>query len=304
MSKITVIGGINIDIEGSPFNELKCQDSNPGKISLSYGGVGRNIVENIARLGGEAAMLSVIGSDHLGKAAKEELKNLGVEVSMVEEKEGRETSMYLSILDEKGDMEVAISDMGIIDEISRSTLEKHMDRLLESKAIALDGNLSVELLDFATEKLGHIPLFYDPVSYAKAGRCKACMGRFWSIKPNIMEAEALLDMKITDSKDVERAAELFIEKGVKQVFITLNKDGVFYMDKTDRGFIRPKNNLKLISATGAGDSFSAVILLGMAEGKSAKEIAKLGMCAAEITMEDKSAVNKNISIEEVYRRIK
>ncbi len=50
MADITVIGGINIDIEGRPYDVLRREDSNPGRISLSYGGVGRNITENVARL--------------------------------------------------------------------------------------------------------------------------------------------------------------------------------------------------------------------------------------------------------------
>ncbi len=45
MAEISIIGGINIDIEGLP-GALQPEDSNPGKISLAYGGVGRNIVEN------------------------------------------------------------------------------------------------------------------------------------------------------------------------------------------------------------------------------------------------------------------
>lgn len=63
MAEISIIGGINIDIEGCPFRALQPEDSNPGKISLAYGGVGRNIVENAARLGGDVAMISVIGDD-------------------------------------------------------------------------------------------------------------------------------------------------------------------------------------------------------------------------------------------------
>ena len=43
MAEITVIGGINIDIEGSPFAELRHEDSNPGTVSMAFGGVGRNI---------------------------------------------------------------------------------------------------------------------------------------------------------------------------------------------------------------------------------------------------------------------
>ena len=66
MAEITVIGGINIDIEGMPYEELIYKDSNPGRIRMSYGGVGRNITENIARLGGDVAMVSVAGDDYMG----------------------------------------------------------------------------------------------------------------------------------------------------------------------------------------------------------------------------------------------
>ena len=68
MAEITVVGGINIDIEGSPFEKLKYHDSNPGRIHLAFGGVGRNITENAARLGGDVAMVSVIGDDQMGQA--------------------------------------------------------------------------------------------------------------------------------------------------------------------------------------------------------------------------------------------
>ena len=58
MADITIVGGINIDIEGRPYAPLRREDSNPGKISIAYGGVGRNITENVARMGGSAAMIS------------------------------------------------------------------------------------------------------------------------------------------------------------------------------------------------------------------------------------------------------
>ena len=78
MAEITVVGGINIDIEGSPFEKLKYHDSNPGRIHLAFGGVGRNITENAARLGGDVAMVSVIGDDQMGQAAKAELAKHGL----------------------------------------------------------------------------------------------------------------------------------------------------------------------------------------------------------------------------------
>ena len=77
MADITIVGGINIDIEGRPYAPLRREDSNPGKISIAYGGVGRNITENVARMGGRAAMISMIGEDHMGRAAREHLRELG-----------------------------------------------------------------------------------------------------------------------------------------------------------------------------------------------------------------------------------
>ena len=77
MADITIIGGINIDIEGRPYNKLKYEDSNPGKISISYGGVGRNIAENAARMGEKVAMISFIGNDQMGIGAKNHLAQIG-----------------------------------------------------------------------------------------------------------------------------------------------------------------------------------------------------------------------------------
>ena len=74
MADITIVGGINIDIEGSPFKPLVPEDSNPGKIRMSFGGVGRNIAENVVRSGGSTAMISVVGEDHMGQSAVQHLK--------------------------------------------------------------------------------------------------------------------------------------------------------------------------------------------------------------------------------------
>ena len=301
MADITVIGGINIDIEGSPFNKLRREDSNPGRISLSYGGVGRNITENIARIGGDVAMVSVIGEDQMGRGAKEELQELGVDVSGVEILAGRNSAMYLSILNEDKDMELAISDMDIVNVITPRFLDKHRELLLGSKAVALDTNLSEETLEYAADILEKTPLFLDPVSVTKAVKARKIIGKFECIKPKVMEAEALSGLKITSEEELRAAGGWFIQQGVKKVFITLNKEGVYYRSPDREGFIRPKD-ISPVSATGAGDSFSAAILIGMVRGLDIEEIAKIGMAAAQVTMESPGAVNKAISKAEIERR--
>lgn len=302
MADITVIGGINIDIEGKPDGILKFEDSNPGKISVSYGGVGRNITENVARMGGSVAMISVIGEDHMGYEAKEHLRLLGVDVSRIEVKKHAMSAMYLSILNDKNDMELAISDMDVVKYIFPDVLEKNSDLLSKSKVIALDGNLEKETLEFTASRFSDVPIFFDPVSTPKAKRASEIIGKLSCIKPNIMEAEALSGIAIKNDEDLKKVGNWFIEQGVKMVFITLNKDGVYYKDRHHEGFIRPIE-VKINSATGAGDSFSAAILMGMADGLGVRDIAQYGMAAAQITMESSLAVNQDMSKEEIERRI-
>ena len=302
LTDITVIGGINIDIEGSPFAELRREDSNPGTVTMAFGGVGRNITENLARMGGKVAMISVIGDDHMGIGAREHLRSLGVDVSLIQSVKGRNSAMYLSILNHDNDMELAICDMDIISHITPDLIEKNRNVLEKSKVIALDGNLEEETIRYVTDRFFSVPLFLDPVSAAKAVKAKDVIGKFACIKPNVMEAEILSGMEIRSENDLKRAGQWFIDQGVGRLFVTLNKDGVYYKDRHCEGFIRP-GHVKISSATGAGDSFSAAILLGLEEDMDTRDIARYGMAASAISMESSSAVNQNMSKDEIERRL-
>ena len=74
MNKVYIIGGANIDIIGSSLKPLLVHDSNPGKISLSFGGVGRNISENLALLKEDIYFCSIFSNDSFGKMMIEDLE--------------------------------------------------------------------------------------------------------------------------------------------------------------------------------------------------------------------------------------
>ena len=60
---VTVVGGVNMDIGGWPGEVPVMQDSNPGVVRMSLGGVGRNIAHNMALLGMDVRLLTVFGDD-------------------------------------------------------------------------------------------------------------------------------------------------------------------------------------------------------------------------------------------------
>src|SRR5580692_1363365 len=61
-----VIGGANVDVKARSTDRARPATSNPGWASMTPGGVGRNIAENLARLGVRTFLVSAIGRDALG----------------------------------------------------------------------------------------------------------------------------------------------------------------------------------------------------------------------------------------------
>lgn len=304
MSEVIVIGGVTADIEGKPFGMLVHADSNPGTISITFGGVGRNIAENLVRMKVGTSFISVVGDDLMGRLALRELEEIGMDVSRVEMSKEESTAIYISILDIVGDMELALSNMDALEKISEELIDRAALGLKDAKVVVLDTNLREESLAYAVEKLGEKPLFLDPVSTAKAVRAKNLIGHFHTIKPNRAEAEVLLDMEIKDPEALKKAGEAFIEKGVKRVFISLSSGGVYYTDGKDSGLVRPIGGIPEDgSATGAGDAFSAGAIYGFVNDFTMAETVSFSMAASTMAMEAKSAVNPAISLEEINRRM-
>ena len=302
MAEIIIVGGINIDIEGSPYAALRPADSNPGKVGISYGGVGRNIVENIARLGGDVGMVSLTGQDAMGLDAKKHLADLGVDVRYIEQVPGESTGMYLSILNDRNDMELAICNMDIFKRMTPEFLEERLECLSQAKIVGVDCNLDGEALDYIT-RTSTVPLFLEPVSASKAERVKDMIGRFHTIKPNRIEAEMLSGIQIDSDEALREAGQWFFDQGVKRVFISLGERGAYYKDEFGEGIVEP-TLVELVSATGAGDAFSAAILYGHVKGMSAREITEMGMACSSIAVQTKTAVNPEMSMEKVRERMR
>ena len=58
---IVVVGGVNMDIGAVSAAPLVARDSNPGRVTTSLGGVGRNIAHNLCLLGEQVSMVTVLG---------------------------------------------------------------------------------------------------------------------------------------------------------------------------------------------------------------------------------------------------
>ena len=117
-----VVGGVNMDIGGRPHQKLVAQDSNPGQVRMSLGGVGRNIAHNMALMGLDVRMLTAFGDDLYAQKIAASCGELGIDISHSLQVPGAATSTYLFLSDEQGDMALAVSDMEIYTHVTPSYL--------------------------------------------------------------------------------------------------------------------------------------------------------------------------------------
>ena len=108
---IFVIGGVNMDIAGTPDAALRTGDSNPGRVTMTPGGVGRNIAENMCRLGRQVSLVTVLGSDPYADAVREHSRNVGIDLSRSFTDPMGRTSTYLCLNEQNGDLHAAVRDV-------------------------------------------------------------------------------------------------------------------------------------------------------------------------------------------------
>lgn len=298
-SFVTVIGGTNIDISAKSYSPLKDYDSNPGKVNTSFGGVGRNIADNLSRLNQDVELITVLGDDFNGEEVKKNCRVLGINTSNSLTIPNSSTSTYISILNDNNDMKLAISAMDLYENVTIDFIKSKKEILDESKICIVDTNIPKETIQYIVNNF-NIPIFLDCVSTTKALKIKEFIGKFHTIKPNKIEAETLSDIKIVDFNSLQKCANFFIQKGVKQVFISLGEEGVFYSNGVTSGKMSPFKT-EVINTTGAGDAFMSGIANSFLDNLDIVESCKNGIACATIAISSEKTISDNMSLENVNK---
>ena len=297
-----VVGGVNVDIGGMSFAPLVAADSNPGKVSISLGGVGRNIAHNLALLGADVRMLTAYGDDAHGQQVAASCSALGIDLSHALKVADGTTSTYLYLTDERGEMALAVSDMEICKKISPAYLAEKLPLLQNAQVVVADTNIPAESLEFLAENCT-APLFIDPVSTVKAEKLRPILHKIHTLKPNRLEAELLSGVKIETLEDVKKAAAKLMEMGVHRMFISLGGDGV--LAAMDGQMLQlPNIPGNMVNTTGCGDAFMSALVWAYLEGTDLETTARAGLAAGSIAMESQETINPNMSAEALYARMK
>ena len=285
---VAVVGAVNMDICGRPRKKLIFRDSNPGTVRLTPGGVGRNIAHDLRLLGEDVCFVTVFGDDQNGAALRDSCARLGMDLTCARTLPGVFTSSYLYITDERGEMQLGLSDTDSSARITPDFLAAHLAVLNGAAAVVAEGNLPAETLHW----LGaHVtpPLFVDPVSAAKAERLRGMLHQIHTFKPNITEASEL-----TGETEPERIITALLGAGVQRVFLSMGSRGILAGEGASR-VQQPCLPTQLVNTTGGGDAVMAALVWAYLHGRDLEQSTRCALQAGKCAVEFDGTNNPALS---------
>lgn len=291
MSNILIIGGSNIDYLARSNNPLILKDSNIGTLTISYGGVGRNITENLARLTNQVVFLTCLSTDQSGQDLKNQLEQLRVKVFSL--KTTTKSSSYVSMQDSTGDMKVAICDTENLDSLTIEDLLPYEQEINQHQNIVLDANLPQTIIDYIFDKHPNHNYFVEGVSSTKVKKLTNHLHQIYLFKSNLLEAQSILNTTNTDPYSL---CQQLLDKGCKNVVITQGSEPIIFGTNNtikEHQTIRCRN---IVSTNGAGDALFAGVINALLENKDLYHSVSFGLEMACHTLYVEQAVNPRIFI--------
>lgn len=298
MRKMIVIGAQNIDIFAKSEMNLVEGDSNPAKINLAFGGVGRNIAVNMKRLGHEVHFLSVFGDDDFSKSAQLSLDHLGIKTDQSLFLMGSSNSIYLGILDKDNELHLGLNDMQIIKELHPEFFKSKWAYINSFDTIIIDNNLSEESIAYLLNHLKDKVIIMDAVSAHKACKLKKYLDKISILKVNQLELDAL-----SNSLSIKEKLENLHAKGAQTILLTHQEKASLVSKEDELVSQKPKLIKNIINATGAGDAFLSGYLHGFLSEKTEEDRLKMANFAAGITLTSNESTSLELNSEKIEEAI-
>ena len=298
-ASVVVVGGMNMDLVAQSTQAVIAGDSNPGRIQSAPGGVARNVAENLARLGHAAELFSLVGDDALGQSLLSATRAAGVGVDGVQILAGQGSSTYLSVHTLQGELDFAINDMALLEQLTPERLQTQATRLQAAAALVVDANLSPAALGYVLGGSYAGPIFADAVSLAKCVRLKPWLAAIHTLKVNRLEAQALCGFAVHTHTAAMEAARHLKAQGVKNVVVSLGEDGACWADAQGQSGHWSAARIQVVNVSGAGDALLAGLVHGHCQGWPLQAALEFAVACAEITLGSAQANAPDLSVARV-----
>jgi pseudouridine kinase len=310
---VSVIGTIFVDCKGFAKESYNPLGRNLGSIQFVHGGVGRNVVENLANLNLPAAFVSTMDDSALGEEITKRLKDARVSLDFTLRTPSEGMGMWLAVLNETGDLVGSISQMPNLTTFEKLVLQRGEDIVKNSSHLVLELDLNEQISRhvLTVAKEWNKPVYGIPGNLDVILKNPDMLDQLECFICNNIEAEKLVSADF-NSLDIEgKIAALtgYVDStSLGSMVVTLGADGSIYYDgSTKASGYQPVFPIQLVDTSGAGDAFFSGAVMGLVRGLALGEAVVCGTKVAGWTIESKENNCRNLSEktrqDEVFQKL-
>ena len=290
---VLCIGAANLDRKLRTIAAMRLGTSNPATAEEVYGGVARNIAENLARLDLPTALLTALGDDSAGRALQDHARSAGIDTRGSLVLADAATGTYTAILDDRGEMVVALADMALYDRITPAFLASRLPQRAAASMTVADLNLPTDSVAVLLEgaRADNVQLVLVAVSQPKMARLPADLSGLRLLILNCGELEARAGRALPTEADVRLACRAVQAQGARDVIVTCGGQGVYHTRDGELVWLAAPE-VNVVDVTGAGDAFSAAVCWSLYQGSDDLTLAcRRGLKLAAITLASAETVS-------------
>lgn len=306
-AQIGVVGTVFVDCKGFAAAKYAPLGRNVGSVKFVHGGVGRNVAENIARLGMPVSLLSSIDQGGIGRDVACRLAEAGVQLDWLAELPECGMGMWLAVMDEHGELAGSISQMPDLRGMATMLAEHGRDLMEWSTHIALELDLNEEIttqvLRLARE--ARRPVYGLPGNLEIVLAMPEVLHGLAGFVCNHIEVGRICgqDFAENDPAGLLRLLPDFAgQHRLQSVVVTLGPHGcVFWDAATGQSGVQPALKVRVVDTCGAGDAFFSGTVTGLAGGETLGQAVWLGTQVAACTIQ--SAENNCLALAQALENV-
>lgn len=299
MKKICVIGSLNMDLVVNVDNMPKKGQTLIGSDFKEVpGGKGANQAVAMARLGGDVTMIGKVGTDSFGQTLIDALKNDNVNTTYVHKEDGP-TGVAMITVDKNAENSIVVAP-GANFKVKENDIDKNIDAIKNSDIVVVQLETPLETIKYAlksAKKLGK----YTILNPAPAVKLEdSIIENVDLLTPNETELEILSGVSINCEDDILKAAQTMIEKGVKELIVTLGSKGSLYINK-ETSMFKKSYKVDAVDTTAAGDSYTGALSVAFSKGENIDVAMDFASRVGALCVTKEGAQSSLPTLEEVER---
>lgn len=274
------------------------------KYIIGPGGKGSNQAIAAARAGGDVSFVTKLGKDNYADMALKLYQEAGVNTQAVILDSNLNTGAAGILINQKTGENAINVISGAAGTIDQKFIEDNLSIIKNSKIFLtqLETPLDASLYALKIAKENGCTTILNPAPARNLP--EDCFKNIDFFTPNETEASFFINQSIESEKDCQIAAEVLLDKGVKNILITLGDKGCFFKNQEEE-FLLPvkKLSVPVVDTTGAGDAFNGAFSVALSKNKNYKEAIEFANSVAGISVTREGAANSMPTIDEIEEKL-